>query len=314
MFLLCANLGAAEPETTAPAAPIRLEIGAHVNRIYELNPSESSFSAEIWIWFRHPEGLELKPLESREFVNALEINSLSNDVETKGGTVWITEKVKGKFTHDFDLTRFPRDTHVLRVEIEEANLDSSQLKFIPDLKNSMIDRTSQRLRGWRVGALSLRVEDHEYGSNFGDPEKVEGAVYQNLIIEIPVERDRTGLVLRIFSGLYLSLAIAMIALFMKTSSDDIFASRTGILAGMIFSVMISKDTAEGVVGPTTGSNAVDKLHGIGLLLIFCLLLVTLVSRRLSEANREAAAVRLDRTALFVMASLFLGANFLLLYA
>ncbi len=296
----------------AEEEPAKLEVGVYLNRLDDLNVADGNFSADFWLWFRHPKGLEIEPLKSRDFVNAIETTSLGNDTETKGDTVWTTEKIKGKFSHGFDLSKFPRDTHRLRIEIEEANLESSELKFIADQKNSMIDDAARNMRGWQLRDFTLRVEDHTYGSTFGDPEKEEGSVYQKLVVEITVERDRYGLILRLFSGLYLSIGIAIIALFMKTASDDIFASRMAILSGMMFSVLISKDTAESIVGQTSGSNVVDQFHGIGLLLIFGLISVTLVSRHLASSNREDISILLDRIALGVVALTFLLANLVML--
>ena len=302
----------AESKDTAAEEPAKVEVGIYLNRLYDLNATDGNFSADFWLWFRHREGLKIEPLKSREFVNAIETTTLGSDIETKGNTVWITEKINGKFNHGFDLSKFPNDSHHLRIEIEEANLESSQLKFSADQKNSMVDAAVRRVPGWHVRDFALRVEDHAYGSTFGDPEKEQGSIYQKLIFEITVERDRQGLILRLFSGLYFSVAIAIIALFLKTRSDDIFSCRMAILSGMVFSVLISKDTAEKVVGQTLGSNAVDQLHGIGLVLIFILIAVTLVSRYLTESKRESASIRLDRIALLVIATAFLLANLILI--
>jgi hypothetical protein len=303
-------------ESNGDSPKIQVVVGMYLVNLYDINTASGSFDADFWLWFNHKPDKNLDLLKSREFLNGENIQSVNSDFEEKSGVSWAIEKIKGKFIQDYDIAKFPYDRHELRIVIEESLKESSELIYVADSESSKIDDAAKSINGWRVKDLKLEVEEHKYGSNFGDPSKKEGASYSRLVAKIIIEREAGGLLMKVLFGLYIAIAIALISFLMKTDSEDIFSSRVSLLVGMIFAIILNKQAAEAAVGESSTPTIIGKLHNVGFAYIFIMIFLTLYSRHVSESSPESGGERnsiaFDRVAIVLLLSSFIGINYILI--
>jgi len=277
---------------TGSANPVTVKTGIYVSALQDINTSNGSFGADIWIWYNSPVKSEVDLLKTRDLINAIDHKVLVSDSEAKGSVTWAAEKIHGTFSNEFDIKNFPFDKHRLSFVLEESIADASELIFEADSKNSAID-SNVELQGWKIDDLEIKSDIHKYTSTFGDPSSTSGSTYARTVATLTISRHATGLFAKIATPLYISLAITIIAFFMTTKADDIFSGRMGLLVAMVFSVVINQQASEAAIGISATTTLIDKLHTQGLFAIFLSIAITLLARFLNDNDKEAAARRID---------------------
>ncbi len=302
---------AAAAEGSAP--PAKVQVGFYLLNVYDINVDQGSFTIEGWLWYVAEKGRELDPPKFREFLNCKKYEVLASDTEEKGGKSWSAEKIRATLIADFDLRRFPHDRHELVLTVEEALEEVDGVVYEADEKNSNLDSSFAEMEGWRIVAMKVSSGAHSYRSTFGDPTKDGGSTYSRFTMRLTIERRGEGVLIRTLIGLVTAILVAFAAFFMRTDSDDIFASRLSLIVGMVFATLLSKDAAQGIVGSAMTPTVVDKLHNFGLLHLFAMIALTLRSRRIAERSEDqTAAIRFDRYSLLGIAASFIAISIYLL--
>lgn len=280
--------------------------------LHDLNPDDSSFSADFWLWFTYPKNKNLKPLETREIINAKIANTLVSDVtETQSGMMWASEKIKGTFLHDWETNNFPFDQQKLHIVIEEAFLETGDFMYVPDKKGSRISEEI-KLDGWKIIDFKLESKDRLYDTNFGNPDSQENSQYPRLVATITLSRKAIGLFFKLHTGLYVAFAISMLSFFMSAASDDVYTGRVSVLIGMLFAGIINLQAVESTIGSSQDMTLVDKLHFVTFAIIFVSIIFSIISRWLCSKDKEAQAIRLDRRAFVYLILVYIGINFFLI--
>ena len=126
------------PPVAGTASPEHLRLGAYLTSLGDLDPARKSFSASFWVWTVGQQD-RAKSLSQLEFPNAIKVESPNAVQETTAQGIWSQRKIVGSFRHGWDLRRFPFDRQLLRIEMEEAERDTTSLVYVPDSANSSFD-------------------------------------------------------------------------------------------------------------------------------------------------------------------------------
>lgn len=138
------------------ALPVPVKMGVFVMSIYDLSLVDKSFNTVFWVWFVFPKDSPIRymPEETVGVMGAKSFERLFDFDEVKGSQRWATAKFNAVIIHDWEMDDFPFDRQLLTIELEEAELDATNVIFVPDKKNSGID-TKVKIPGWRIDGFSI---------------------------------------------------------------------------------------------------------------------------------------------------------------
>ncbi len=314
-LLLVCGLFAQAQSKEDEVPPKKVKIGIFLISLYDFNTVDNTFRSDFWLWYVYPKSLKYKinPVKTREFINAKEFTSLNDYPEEKGELMWRTEKVRGVFNYNWDMSRFPFDKHELKIVIEESLDDYDAFIYLPDRSgNSNIDNIL--IEGWKVKGFSCSTEKKQYNTNFGDPEStIASSVYSRFIASINIQRDSWLIFIKMSLGVYVAVLIAIISLLMRSKSDDIFSGRVQVLVGTLFAAIINHQIVNSMLGQKANFTLMDSIHIISYVVIFLGILISLVTKRLSNFNKQHLAIVLDRVFSISLLILYSFVNILLIY-
>ena len=289
--------------------PEKVKLGAFVTSLYNINADKGTFSADFWVWtlsskqanYKINDSLEIN-YSSSEFPR---IFSNQNTEILNQKTILQQKKVQSVFLHDFNLENFPFDTQNLQISFEDGLLNSSLLEYQPD-NTSGFDKAIS-IDGWKIKSVNLRNDIKNYDSNFGNFTAPNKESYSRVVLEILIERDAPFIFFKLIMGLFLAVFVALCSCFMPTVSEDIFSGRMGLLGGTLLAAVVNQQFADSKQGDTTAVTLIDMLHILGMLTIMILLILTSISRFLSQKEYfPFSSIKLDRVSFIVMTSFFIG--------
>ena len=289
----------------ASAQPAQVVVGSFVNKIQDIDFRNNKFSIDFYLWFRwKAEGrlTDFKPLESFEILNG-RVESRSSVVEKRiGDTQYAAVRVNATIAENWNLARFPFDSHRVRVYIEDSTFTAVDMVFLPDTTNSALG-DELNMAGWQATNLEATVDSKTYRTNYGDtslPTDAQSA-YSRFVINFSLERRTYGAAIKLLNMVLLASAVAFLAFMVKPSDLD---ARFGMGVGALFAAAASAIIAASDV-PESGSMTIaDHMHMVALGVIFATLLMSTLCLKLETSGREALSYRLDRICLVVFPMLF----------
>jgi hypothetical protein len=279
-----------------------VETGMYVLRLLNVSPRDGTFEVDAWIWFRWL-GSDVRPDLSFELANGVVSNRTDSEVEIDGGKNFATLRFQGVVYQDFDLRRYPLDNHVLTIEIEDANLDKSSLIYKADGESAL--DPAVKVAGWEVALQAPAVDEHVYPTSYGYVDNADSSTYSRFTLPVSLERTSWGQLIKQFWASVLAVALGLLAFFVK--SDDLDA-RFGLGVGSIFAASANAFVISGDLPKTSNITLAEQLNLIAVGVIFLSVFVSIWSLRLRYLDREEDSLALDRTALVVLAVLFVAAT------
>lgn len=305
LFAGAARAQQASPVSAAPSNPVL--VGAYVNKIQDLNFRENKYAIDFWLWFRwKPEGplAEFKPLESFEIING-KIENKSSVVEKQIGDInYAAVRVSATMSETWELSRFPFDSHTVRINIEDSGLTIPDLVFMPDRNNSGLGDELD-IAGWTALNFMVDVKEKIYRTNYGDISlpKDSRSDYSRFVFGVDLERTSFGSAIKLLSTVLLATAVAFVAFFVKPSDLD---ARFGMGVGSLFAVAASAFISASLVPDSGDMTVSDKLHMVALGFIFVTLLISALGLKIEVSGREELAFKIDRYCVVLMPLAFFG--------
>lgn len=296
LLVLCATAArGAEP----------VKIGAYVMRLDALNPSDESFSTDVWIWTLSRAASPLHPIKTLRLQNTDSVNADDAGEADENGTLWGYREFAAVVQKHWDMRKFPFDRHTLKIRIAETQANAGEMLYVPDAPNSGIDPRVD-VPGWRV--LGSRLETHvvPYPSRFGDPRPAaDSNQWSEAWLLIDVRRNGLGLFTKVIMVAYIAFALMMLSFLMDAS---LFSSRISLLIGALFATVVNMRASESVIGRSDSFTLVDQIHLLVAFFIFVSASAALITRRM-DAGR---ARRIDRWIAIVSLTVFVVSNAILI--
>ena len=126
----------------ANATPTEVTSGIYVDRISALSLKDSSWTVDFYIWFKWS-GNKINPGDNFQIIDGVINKKDSIDNYTNGTNHYALYKVSGTITKFFDLTRYPLDSHVLTIDIEDGDSERQDLLYVADNNTSVISSRIQ---------------------------------------------------------------------------------------------------------------------------------------------------------------------------
>jgi len=294
----------AVPNATAPAKIAH--VGIFLNQIQEINLKENRFKVDFYIWFRW-QGDMINPLDSFDVVGG-EIESKQHAIERplKDGVRYASCRVIAVVTKFWDVSRFPIDDHELEIVIEDSQNEEFKLSYVADAANCNVS-PSVSVSGWKLSTHQILVRSEVYRTTYGDtdlPSDTE-STYSRFIFSISMTRPGYGYCFKLFFGLFVATAVAVLALFIDPIDLD---PRFGLGIGALFAAVASEYVVTSSLPDTNVMTLADQFHMVSLVFILLSLVESVISLKMykgTQRNQELSR-GLDRWCTLLLASAYVA--------
>lgn len=285
------------------AGPVEVQVGAYILRLSNVSQKDGTFEVDMWVWFRWKDA-NLRPYESFEISNGRIENRSEAVVTQDAGMNYTSVRVQATVFHDYDVRRFPMDSHILNINIEDQNLDKSGLVYVVD-KSTAIDPDLQ-VPGWAVKLGPETVESHEYPTNYGLVSSgAMSATYSRLVFEVDLLREGFGPLFKQFWMSGLSVLLGLLAFRVKATDLD---ARFGLGVGSIFAASANAFVIADSLPQSTAVTLAEQINFLAIGTIFLCVSISIWSLRICYEGKDATSERLDARAMAIIASIYIGTN------
>ena len=278
------------------------KVGVYILSLYDFNLSDKSFTTDFWIWINHD--IDSISFENTiEIPNAKEVNYSMFLDEPKGKGRWITEKVHAVIKSEWDISDFPFDKQVLRIEVEESDKDTTDLIYVADKANSKIDE-QLKLKDWVITGFSVSDTARAYNTSYGDPELSGQSVYGQIKADIILKRIHVWTIFfKLFTGVFVGFLIALFVFFIKPINVD---PRFGLCVGGLFAAVGNKYVVESTVSSVSSNTLIDTLHNLTFVSILIVILISVISLYIFERGGDKNARRAHRLDMVSFVTILIG--------
>ncbi|MGF6273105.1 hypothetical protein ABIB38_001463 [Massilia sp. UYP11] len=282
--------GAAAPPDRGAAA-VEVEVGIGVRRVGAVTPHEAGWTGEFTLWFRTPAGAAIDPGKGFRIVNGDVLAREQTADDIRAGRRYQEYRVAARMSKMFDGARFPLGDEALLVEIEDVAHASATLRYVADARDSHVAPDAMPPNVRLVTAMPMvRQQIHR-----SDGERVARSRFVYAMLAAP---NGYGVYLKLFQALFASVAIALLALYIRPSEVD---ARFGLPVGAFFASVSNVAAIMPLLPPTNRIALSDMINLAGMATIFLVLAQSVIALWLVDTlGRERLAHRFDRLSLAVL--------------
>ncbi|HMA06698.1 MAG TPA: hypothetical protein VKP68_02480 [Ramlibacter sp.] len=296
--------------TSGPASQEVL-VGARLNRISDVAPTEGAWTADFTLWFRWDDPA-LSPGKDFGLVNGQIIQQDKLTSVARGATRYEEYHVVARMSQAFDALRFPFGEDVVVVRIEDKGHGVDRLRFVADRQGSTVAPEgmppnldlSQPLVAVKTRVVPPRPAEPDSASVSGDERSRSQFIFGAVL-----EPKGLNIALRLFQALLVSVAVALLALFIKPIMID---CRFGLPIGAFFAAVSNNSMVSSVVPRAAGRTLSDMVTTLSLLTIFLVLVQSVIALYVFDTlGREQVVRKFDRISFVVILVGFLVVGVLL---
>ncbi len=263
-----------------------VKVGLYVDSLTNINIAESEFGAVFYLWFAWEGDKDLNPGGNFQFVGGeIDPDGTSLVSEHYDGTSnYQRYKVTATFNKTYDLARVSLEDHLLNIYMEDTTRDSAKLRYVPDLEQTNISSRA-KIPGFNVGEkVQLVTKPHVYRSTYSSPGADGDRVFSQLIVGIPIQRSDLGFYMKIVLPFYLSVALALMALWShKTGADAL-----GLSGAAFFGVVANAYVVNSIVPSNGGSFGILDMINIGsLTTVLMAVLVSIIALTIRSKDENS---------------------------
>lgn len=290
----------AEPAPIVPPGEVR--IGVFINRVDGFNLKDSRFDIDFYIWFVWSDP-DLDPTESWEIVNGVVNDKFLSDAHPVEGGSYAAYRVQASIIKEFDLYKYPLDSHTLTIEIEDG-APVQRLRYRADAANSALSGDFFA-PGFTAGSPSFTVRDHVYRTNYGDPDMAgdSESVYSRFIASFPVERPSAATAWKLYIGVFVAALIGFLGLMARPDHTDV---RFGLGSAALFAAIATQFVIASNMPETNILIVPDIICIITISFVFLTLLQSGIALALAGRGHESLARRLDWIAMGVLLTSYIS--------
>ncbi len=163
------------------------------------------------------------------------------------------------------MKNFPFDAYDIGVIVEDTTKDATERKYLPDLKNSNLDKLF-KISGWRVDGFEITSKVQKYSTNFGFPAESDSKnSYSRIEVKMHMVRDNLIIFVKVVTPVILFLLISLLGVFLPI---DQISQRINLCVGALFSSVAYHVNIASGLPPVSYLTFVDKMMMGNYLLIF----------------------------------------------
>ena len=293
------------------STPTKVLTGIYLDRIKDLSLSDSSWTGDFYVWFKW-NGSDVNPGENFQVIDGSIENNVLVDNYTNGTEHYQIYYVTANVSDFFDISGFPLDDQFLYIEVEDKKTERPDLIYVADNESSAIN-PNVIVQGYDVSKMSVIEKPHIYNTSFADPRLgQEPTSYSQLRAGIALSRPDLGFYFRLFIGLFIAVAVALVALFIKPTTAE---PRFGLGAGALFVAIANNIIVSGLIPKTGVITLADMVNDLGLLVILITIIESTISLHIYDVNGEKHLSRkLDRYSFITLLIIYIIVNAVIIIA
>ncbi len=281
-----------------------VKVGAYVISVHNINFHDKEYTVRFWLWFLHNQA-EFDFSKQLDIPNAKSIDFEAPIIDTIDNKAWVIMKMKCTMKESWNVADFPFDEQVLRVQIENTLFDNSRLLFLPDTLGSRFD-DEEAIDGWTISDFKVSSTTNDYHTGFGDSRPGKDASrFSQFLMTMRIERNALGLFMKIFIGMYIAFLIAIISF---TPHPSELEPRFGLPVGGLFAAVGNKYIIDSLLPESSTFTLVDTLHTLTFLSIFATLVISAITLKLVDYEKEQLARKVNRVGSVVVIVLYVLLN------
>ncbi len=291
--------------------PDTVKVGCYFLSLHDFNFREKEYTARFWMWLLY-DNPDIDFADDVEIPNAKSVDFDAIIIDSTEGNKWVQLKITSKIKQSWEVHNYPFDKQKLSIVIENSKYDSRTVVFEPDTAGQYYDPNFV-VQGWHIKKFNVSTGISHYATGFGDSslQKPESD-YAKLIVDIELERNAWGLFFKLFLGMYVAFAIALVSFWVDPEHAE---SRFALPVGGLFTAVGNKYIIDSYLPESSGVTLVDMLHGITFIAILFTIVFAAVSLRYEDEGKLKLGQRTDRVVRTILCLSYLLINIgLILYS
>jgi hypothetical protein len=273
--------------------PLKVELGLYLMDVAKLDVKESEFFADFYIWYKVPPNSNWTP-EFIEFMNGTIEKATPATPDTSINKKYWIQRIKGRFRGHFRLHSYPFDRQELPIIIEDSEMPSSELVFVPDpdISSAAMDWVEPELEvpDWKKAGAEITVDKHQYKTDFGLGTKTESN-YSRFQFQIKLRRLFLPHLIKFILPLIIIAGMAYMVFFINASE---FETQCAICVTALLSA-VALHIAQADALPAVGYLVMsDKIFILFYVVIFSALVQTVVVNNYAKRKKFETAIWLDQ--------------------
>ena len=294
------------------ATPVKVMVGVYVDRIVEFSIRDLSWTVDCYVWFKWNDTL-VRPADNFQIVDGWIESKEKKDGFIKDNAHYELYRIIARITAVFDETRFPRDDHLLTICIEDPSYIRQKMVFAADTANVAVS-SRVKVPGYQIYKAASVEKPHSYKTSRGDPRLAPGskATFSQFRMGIWIRREGWGFFLKMFLPLFVAVAVATLAFFIKPTDVD---PRFGLGVGALFAAVANSYITSSMLPNTGVMSLADILNIMGTITILLTLIVSTISLYLYDhRGKKEISRRLDRLAFYTIMGGYAALNIAMVMA
>jgi hypothetical protein len=258
-------------------------VGVYVISFDELNLAESYYVITVYLSFTCE--VECSP-EGFEFTNGTiqYMDLLIDDPDYK------SYKAQVEFRENFDVRRFPFDSHILNVSIEDSARTTERLVYVVDEAKTAIAQDVV-ISGWDLNpAIQSQVTEHDYRPNFDE-------IYSRYDLSIEITRPWLS---TIFKALLPIVFILMVGYSLLWLGIERASDTLEIISGALIGAILHHLYLSGLIPPTGYMTLMDGFMSVAYLALVTILFILIRITTLVDKENTALATRTHSAVLWLV--------------
>ena len=295
----------------------RVSIGFYLETMEEVSLHDSQWKGVLDVWCRWkddadaPGGVDFDP-----FDHLIAINGMITDRKVlreihDGGEHFVLQRLSLTFTRIFRIVNFPLDRHLLLASFENSAHPRQDLLFVPDQEASAVSARVS-MTGYRILRSHAVETPHSYQTSRGVPGAApdQRGAWSQPRFAIVIDRKGWGLMLKMFQALFVSVAVALLACFIKPIHVD---PRFGLGVGALFASVANSYLVGTYVPEGSEFSLADAINLLGIGTILVSLTQSTISLWIYESlGNQRLSRRFDGVSFWTILAAFLASLFLCL--
>ena len=283
--------------------------GIDINKISNINPGNETFTADLYLWFRHKGYLDYSKIE---FLNAVEDLRLRDEpiMEMTGQNIaYRAYRIKGDFKEAFNFRDYPFDSQTLSIRFRHKKFNSERLVFVTDdigMQRYGGRTPAERLKeylglskeaSWHLQDILVFSDIGAADSTLGNPgmfhAKADTAInYSRFNVVAEIERNAKSYMLKNLIPLFIVILLGYIMLFVSPEGPPFVARMSLGVIALLTAVFLKLEAAAQL--PNIGYLvALDYMYFGVYVLILSGIVITVAKHRALRRGKEILAKRLD---------------------
>ena len=261
-----------------------VRVNTFVRSVEKVDLSESTFRIDFYLVFEVDlNEISLEEANKFEFVNG-EPSMKILDEKIQGSRAELAYRVKGDFVTQFELGRYPFDSHNIEVILDFLGAP-------PNLNLEAFSMVNQEmiLVGWDYEGIESRVVEHSYdeGEN----------TFSRFVLSIKIRRPLLSTILKNVLPITIIAAIALLTFLISASSPS---ERIGLGVSTLLSATAFHLSLIGNIPPTGAFTIADGIMLSVYFLHFYSLLISVYLMRLKDRDDKMRAEKVNKKAIIFL--------------